>query len=63
MLKHYAVLEMKEGEHEVKILISGNCPLGFAHDSLFKGYSYILERMNEAAKQNDPKKPEEVKEA
>lgn len=61
MFKSYAVFEDKEGDHEVKVLISDSCPLGTVHNALFKALSYVVQRMNEAQKANEPKQPEEAK--
>ncbi len=61
MLKHYAAFEEKKDEHEVKVFISANCPIGFVHDALFKMRSYIVDRINEAQKQDAPKEPEITK--
>ncbi len=58
MLKQYVCFEEKKDEHEVKIYISAACPLGMVHDALFKARSYIIERINDAMKQDTPKDPE-----
>lgn len=62
MLKQYVCFEEKKDEFEVKIYISANCPLGMVHDSLFKARSYIIDRINEAIKQDEPKHLEEKSE-
>lgn len=62
MLKSYVCFEEKQDDHEVKIYISANAPLGFVHDSLFKARSYVIEKINEAQNADAPKdsKPPEV---
>lgn len=59
MIKQFFAFETKEGEHEVKILISSACPLGLVHDSLFKARNYVVEKINESVKQDAPQSPQE----
>ena len=62
MLAHFVEHVEKKDEHEVRIQISANCPLGFAHDAVFKFRTYLVERINEALKADQPKELEPVKE-
>ena len=66
MLEEFVAIREKKDDNEVIIYISRNCPLGLVHDALFKARSYVIEKINEAAKADAPKTvevaQEEVKE-
>ena len=61
MVKQFLSIEEKQDDHEVRVSISANCPIGFAHDALFKVRCFIIEQMNASLKQDAPKQEEKPK--
>ena len=59
MLKTNAQLEVKIGERVYTLNLPSESPLGEVHDALFRMRSYVIEKINEAAKVDAPKETEE----
>ena len=59
MLKTGAQLEVKVGERNYILNVPSEAPLGEVHDVLYKMRSYVIDRINEAAKADTPKEQEE----
>lgn len=55
MIKTNAQLEVKIGERVYTLNLPSESPLGEVHDALFRMRSYVVERMNEALKADEPK--------
>lgn len=66
MLKQSAQLELKIGERVYQLNLPSEAPLGEVHDALYQMRSYVISRINEAAKVDAPKEnfpvTDEVKE-
>jgi hypothetical protein len=62
MLKTSATLEVKIGDRVYSLHLPAESPLGEVHDALFRMRSYVVEKINEAAKVDAPKEPEEKSE-
>ena len=62
MLKQTVQLEVKIGERNYILLLPGDCPLGEVHDALFQMRSFVIGKINEAVKADEPKKLEEKSE-
>ena len=58
MLKTGAQLEVKIGERVYTLNLPSESPLGEVHDVLFQMRSYVIGKINEAAKVDAPKEPE-----
>lgn len=59
MIKTSAMLEVKRGERVYQLNLPSDAPLGEVHDVLFQMRSYVIERINEAQKNDAPKDPVE----
>jgi hypothetical protein len=57
MLKHSVQLEIVKDDRVYQLSLPNNCPLGEVHDVLFQMRSYIVDRINEAQKQDQPLQP------
>lgn len=58
MLRQLAVLEVKMNERVYTLSLPNEAPLGEVHDVLFKMRTFVIERINEAQKVDEPKTPE-----
>lgn len=61
MIKQSVMLEVKRDDRVYQLQLPGDCPLGEVHDVLFQMRSFIIEKINEAVKQDAPKEPEQPK--
>jgi hypothetical protein len=57
MLKSSAMLEVKIGERVYSFFLPSDAPLGEAHDALFRMRSYVVDKINEAIKVDNPEVP------
>ncbi len=55
MLKQHATLEVKIGERVYQLHLPSDCPLGEVHDALFKMRSFVVSKINDAQKADEPK--------
>ena len=55
MLKTGAQLEVKIGERVYSLNLPSEAPLGEVHDALFRMRSYVVDKINEAIKADQPK--------
>lgn len=55
MLKTNAKLEVTIGERVYTLNLPSESPLGEVHDALFRMRSYVVDRINEAIKADQPK--------
>ena len=60
MLKTSATLEVKIGEHTYTLHLPAEAPLGAVHDALFQMRSYVINKINDAMKADEPKAQEVV---
>ena len=58
MLKQSAMLEVKIGDRIYHFHLPSDAPLGEAHDALFQMRSFVVAKINEAQKMDEPKVPE-----
>lgn len=61
MLKTHAQLEVKIGERIYTFNLPADAPLGEAHDALFQMRSFVVTKINEAQKADEPRQPETPK--
>jgi hypothetical protein len=62
MLKQNAILEVKIGERVYQLNLPSESPLGEVHDALFQMRSFVLGKIQEAMKADEPKAPEQSQE-
>jgi hypothetical protein len=55
MITQSVSLEVKKNDRIYRLNLPMDCPLGEIHDVLFQMRSYIIDRINEAQKQDAPK--------
>jgi len=63
MLKQSARLEVKREDRIYQLNLPDNCPLGEVHDVLYEMRCYIIARINEHQKADQPREPEQPKES
>jgi len=61
MLKHSAQLEVRKEDRIYQLNLPVNCPLGEVYDVLYQMRSYIVDRLKEAQKSDQPKESEQEK--
>lgn len=54
MLKQSVYLEVVKEDRIYKLHLPDSCPLGEVHDVLYQMRSYIIERMNDSRKADQP---------
>ena len=59
MIKNQFIIEETIGDYTAQLHLPNDCPLGIAHDMVFKMRSYLVERINESLKMDAPKQLEE----
>lgn len=62
MLKNQAVLEVEKNGKKYQLHLPEGSTLGEAHDVIFQFRSFVVDRIQEALKQDQPKEPEAPKE-
>jgi len=62
MLKQQVIFEVKRDNRVYQLQLPENSPLGEVHDVLFQMRSFVIDKINEAVKQDAPKEPEQPKE-
>jgi hypothetical protein len=60
MIKNIALLEIAKEDRIYTLMLPNNASLGELHDVLFQMRSFVIDRINEAVKADQPKAPEEV---
>lgn len=59
MLKQQLILEVKRGERAYQLVIPDGCPLGEVNDVLFEIRNFVVGKIMEAIKADQPQKPQE----
>jgi hypothetical protein len=54
MLKQSVMLEVKKEDRIYTLLLPPNCPLGEVHDVIYQMRTFIVEKVVEAQKQDQP---------
>lgn len=62
MLKQNAVLEVKIGDNVYQFHLPSSAGLGEVHDALFQMRSFVIDKINDALKADQPKTPDLPKE-
>lgn len=62
MIKQQVILEVKKEDRIYQFQLPSNCSLGEVFDVLFQMRSYVVEKISESQKADQPKEPEQPKE-
>lgn len=62
MLKQTAILEIVRDDRVYTMVLPNNAPLGELHDVIFQMRSFVVDKINESVKLDQPKQPLEVPE-
>jgi hypothetical protein len=63
MIKNTNVIEVVKEDRIYSLLLPIQASLGELHDVLFQMRSFVIDRINEAIKADEPKAPEEYQQA
>lgn len=61
MLKNHAILEIEKNDKIYQLHLPDLCTLGEVHDVLFEMRSFVIDKINEAQKNDAPKEIEKTK--